>query len=121
MERVAIYPGSFDPITEGHMDIIRRGLTLFDRVIVVITHNPDKRGCFTVSQRLTLMRKCCEGLDRVSCDSYTGLTTDYAKRVGACAMLRGLRAGDWQSEQNLALINARLAPEVETVFLAAKP
>lgn len=121
MERIAIYPGSFDPITAGHMDIIRRGLKLFDRIIVLITHNPDKKGCFPVEERLRLIRKCCEGLPGVSCDSYTGLTTEYAVRAGACAMLRGLRAGDWAGEQNLALINSRLAPEVETLFLSCMP
>ena len=122
MERTAIYAGSFDPVTEGHLDILRRGLTLFDRVIVVITHNPDKRGCFTVPEREALLRKCTRDMPGVSVDSWSGLTTAYARRVGACAMLRGLRdGGDWQAEQRLALINRRLCPEAETVFLTALP
>lgn len=122
MERIAIYAGSFDPVTVGHLDIIRRGLQLFERIVIVVGYNPDKKGCFSHEERIAMLRKCTEDMSRVSIDSWTGLTIEYAKKAGACAMLRGLRDGsDWQSEQRLALINRGLCPEIETVFLTAQP
>ena len=122
MERICVYPGSFDPVTEGHMDVIRRACRLFDRVIVAVLHNPAKRGCFTVEERKELLRRACADLPQVTVDSDDGMTVEYVRRMGGCAMIRGLRsAHDLDSEQTLAQLNSRLAPEVETVFLAARP
>ena len=122
MERIAIYPGSFDPVTTGHMDIIRRAAGLFDHLIVCVSHNPAKQGLLPVEERIRLLQRCCGDLPNVTVDSTAGLTIRYAQRMGACAMIRGLRSvKDFQSEQELAQINQRLAPEVETVFLLSRP
>ena len=121
-ERVCICPGSFDPVTEGHMDIIRRAAALFDRVIVVVLHNPAKRGFFTVEQRLELLRAACATLPQVTVDASAGMTAVYAASCHADAMVRGLRGtADWESEQVLAQWNRRLAPETDTLFLASAP
>lgn len=122
MERVCIYPGSFDPITCGHMDVIRRSCALFDRVVVAVNRNPAKAGCFPMEERVELIELCCRDLPQVSVVCHEGLTVELARRVGACAMVRGLRAvSDFESEETLAQINRRLAPEVDTVFLTARP
>ena len=122
MERIAVYPGSFDPVTTGHMDLIRRAAVLFDKVYVCVLHSPVKKGCFPVERRVELLRAACAGLPNVTVDADTGLTVDYARRVGACALLRGLRSEkDYQAEEELAQLNRRLAPELETVFLLSAP
>lgn len=116
--RVCVYPGSFDPITVGHMDIIRRSVSLFDRVVVAVLHNPQKTGCFTLDERLEMLRDCCRDLPAVSVETFDGLTMDFARRVGACAVVRGIRtAADYPMEESLARINQRICPEVETVLL----
>ena len=121
-ERICIYPGSFDPITEGHLDIIRRAAALYDRVIVAVLRHPTKPGCFTWEERVDMIRRACAGIPNVEAASFAGLTTACARQVHACAMLRGLRAAcDFESERELAQINQRLAPEIETVFLMARP
>lgn len=121
-ERVCLYPGSFDPITVGHMDIIRRAATLFDRVVVAVLHNPAKKGCFSVEERLVFIRRCCAGMENVTVGTFDGLTVEYARQQGACAMVRGLRsARDFDQEQVLAQMNRRLMPEVDTVFLTCDP
>lgn len=121
-ERVCLYPGSFDPITVGHVDIIRRAAALFDRVVVAVLHNPAKKGCFPVEQRLDFIRRCCGGMTNVTVGTFDGLTVEYARQQGACAMVRGLRsAADFEQEQVLAQMNHRLMPEVETVFLTCEP
>ena len=121
-ERVCICPGSFDPVTVGHLDIIRRAAALFDRVIVVVLHNPAKRGFFTVEQRIRLLRAACASLPQVTVDASDGMTVDYARAHHADAMVRGLRSvGDFESESVLAQWNRRLAPETETLFMVSAP
>ncbi len=121
-ERIAIYPGSFDPITIGHLDIIKRSAKLFDKVIVVVMSNYRKAGshAFSVEERVELVKKCTEGLDNVETDSYMGLLADYARQQGAVAIVKGLRAvSDFEDEFQQALINKKLNGEIETVFMAA--
>lgn len=118
--RIAIYPGTFDPITNGHLDIARRAGHLFDKVIIAVGENKQKRPIFTVAQRMALIREAARDFDhsQVEVDSFQGLTIDYAQRVGAQAIVRGLRVmTDFEWELQLALINDRLAPEIETVCL----
>lgn len=119
MERIAVYPGSFDPVTNGHLDIIERGLKLFDKIIVAILYNPNKKSLFSVEERLDLLRITMADFDhRVEVDSFDGLLVDYANRCGAHAILRGMRAvSDFEYEFQLALMNRKLNREVQTVFL----
>ena len=118
MQRVAIYPGSFDPVTNGHIDIVARGLTLFDKIIVAILHNPAKKSLFTVEERVELLTICLKNNPAIEIDSFGGLLVDYAARKNAQAILRGLRAvSDFEYEFQLALMNRRLNREVQTVFL----
>ena len=117
-KRRAIYPGSFDPVTYGHIDLIRRALLLFDEVFVVVAENPEKRPLFAVEERVNLMRRAVGVLRGVHVDSFNGLTVDYAKREKAQSIIRGLRAtSDFDYEFQLALTNRELAKEVDTIFL----
>lgn len=118
MQRIAIYPGSFDPVTNGHIDIVERGLKLFDKIIVAILHNPAKKSLFTVEERVELLTICLKNNPAIEIDSFGGLLVDYAARRNAQAILRGLRAvSDFEYEFQLALMNRRLNREVQTVFL----
>lgn len=118
-ERVALYPGSFDPITLGHIDILERATAIFDRVVVSVLRNPAKQPLFSVDERLDLIRAAIEPLDgEVTVDSFDGLTVEHARQVGAIAIVRGLRAlSDFETEFQMALMNRRLEPDVHTVFL----
>lgn len=117
-ERVAIYPGSFDPITNGHLDILERALRLFDRVIVGLAENVRKQPLFSAEERAAMVRASIGAEKRVEVDSFEGLLVDYARRRGATAIIRGLRAiADFEYEFQLAHMNRHLAPDVETVFL----
>jgi pantetheine-phosphate adenylyltransferase len=118
MNRTALYPGSFDPVTNGHLDIIHRARALFEHVVVAIAVNPNKQGLFTFEERATLLRSILNGAPGIEVDSFTGLLADYVKRRGARAIVRGLRAvADFEYEFQLGLMNRRLAPEVDTLFL----
>ncbi|MCL2669178.1 MAG: pantetheine-phosphate adenylyltransferase [Syntrophaceae bacterium] len=118
MKRIAVYPGSFDPITNGHADIIERGLRMFDELVVLVAYNPGKKSLFTVDERMMMIRDVIKDTPNVRVDSHHGLLVDYAKGIGAKFMLRGLRAlSDFEYEFQLALINRRLSREIETVFL----
>lgn len=118
--RHALYAGSFDPVTLGHVDIIRRGAALFERVTVGIGINPDKQPLFDPEHRVALLRAVVGSLTNVDVDCFSGLTVDYARQLGASVMLRGVRTvSDMDAEFSLALANQTLAPEVETVFLMA--
>ena len=118
MRKVAIYPGSFDPVTNGHIDIIERGLKLFDKVIVSILHNPGKENLFTLDERLEMLKDCLKKFNNIEIDSFDGLLVDYAATRNADAILRGLRAmSDFEYEFQMALMNRRLNREVQTVFL----
>jgi len=118
MEKIAIYPGSFDPVTNGHMDIIERGLSIFDRIIITILENPAKQVLFTVSERMELLAESLKEFSNIEIASYGGLLVDYAKQRGAHAILRGMRAvSDFEYEFQMALMNRRLDREIQTVFL----
>ena len=117
-ERIAVYPGSFDPVTFGHLDILDRAMPIFDRVVVGVLANPSKEPLFTVEERITLMRACVAEKANVEVTSFDGLTVDFAKATGAIAIVRGLRVlSDFESEFQMALMNRRLNPSVNTVFL----
>ena len=118
MKKIAVYPGSFDPITNGHVDIIKRGLGVFDELIVLIAYNPNKKMLFPVEERVEMIREVIRDFKNIRVDSFDGLLVDYAKVAGANVILRGLRAlSDFEYEFQLALINRRLNRDVETVFL----
>ncbi len=118
MPKIAVYPGSFDPVTNGHLDIIKRGLTMFDELIVAILHNPAKNTLFTVKERLDLLEKSLKGISRVKVDTFSGLTVDYVVQKKADVILRGMRAtSDFEYEFQLALMNRRLNKDIQTVFL----
>lgn len=118
-ETIAVYPGTFDPITMGHLDIIHRGLNLFDRVVIAVAVNVAKQPLFSCAERLQMIRDCFpDSEQRVEVDTVEGLLVDYAYRKGAKAIIRGLRAvSDFDYEFQLALMNRRIEREVETVFL----
>lgn len=117
-ERIAVYPGSFDPVTFGHLDILDRALPIFDRVVVGVLANPAKEPLFTVEERIELMRACVAGKLNVEVTSFDGLTVDFAEATGAIAIVRGLRVlSDFELEFQMALMNRRLNPSVNTVFL----
>ena len=116
--RVAVVPGSFDPITNGHMDIIERTSALFDRVVVLVAANAEKKPSFTPEERVLLIEKCIGKYDNVMVDCFDGLLVDYVKQVGACAIVKGLRAmSDFEYEFQMALYNKKLYPEAETLFM----
>ena len=116
---IAIYPGSFDPITLGHLDIIQRGCRLFERVIVAVLRNPSKSPLFTVQERVTQIRRSTPHLNNVEVDSFDGLTVNYARLRQAQVLLRGLRVlSDFEKELQMAHTNKTLSDRIETVFLA---
>ncbi|MGI8847951.1 MAG: pantetheine-phosphate adenylyltransferase [Candidatus Dormibacteria bacterium] len=118
-ERVALYPGSFDPVTLGHLDILERASLIFDRVVMAVLRNPGKEPLFTALERIELIRDSVGELgNRVEITAFEGLTVDFAERVGATAIVRGLRVvSDFENEFQMALMNRRLNPRVHTVFL----
>ncbi len=118
MQKIAIYPGSFDPVTNGHIDIAERGLKIFDKIIVAILHNPIKKFLFSVEERAEMLRTSFEAYPNIEIETFDGLLVDYASRKGSIAILRGMRAvSDFEYEFQLALMNRRLNREVQTVFL----
>jgi pantetheine-phosphate adenylyltransferase len=118
MKRIAIYPGSFDPVTNGHLDILERGLQIFDRIIVVILKNPKKQYLFSLDERIDMLKSSLQDFRNVEWDTFDGLLVDYAVRRKAQAVLRGLRAlSDFEYEFQMALMNRRLNREIQTVFL----
>jgi pantetheine-phosphate adenylyltransferase len=120
-ERVALYPGSFDPLTNGHLDVLFRARRLADRVIVAILENDSKKPLFSVEERLEMIREIVGADEGVSVRSFSGLLVDFAAQTGATLLVRGLRAiSDYEYELQMALMNRRLAPSIETVFLMAK-
>jgi pantetheine-phosphate adenylyltransferase len=117
---VAIYPGSFDPITNGHLDLIERGAAFFDKLIVSILRNDEKQALFSVEERMEMLSEVVGGFSNVEVGSFDGLLVDYAAQNGASVILRGIRAvSDYEYELQMALMNRRLRPEIETVFLMA--
>ena len=118
---IAICPGSYDPVTLGHLDIITRTSRIFDHVIVAMMINPNKKTSFTVEERIDLLRRATEGIPGVEVVGFTGLLADYAHRRGATAIVKGLRAvTDFEYEFQMALTNKKLAPDVETLFMTTR-
>jgi pantetheine-phosphate adenylyltransferase len=118
MERIAIYPGSFDPVTNGHLDILERGLKLFDKIILAILTNPKKNFLFTLEERIAMLEESLKEFPNVEIDTFDGLTVDFAAQCKAQGILRGLRAmSDFEYEFQMALMNRRLNREIQTVFL----
>jgi len=118
MHVTAVYPGTFDPFTNGHIDLVRRALRLFPRLIVAVARNPHKAPLFTLEERLAIIREAVESLPRVEVDSFDALTVDYVRMKGAQVILRGVRAvSDFESEFAMALMNRKISEEIETVFL----
>lgn len=121
-KKIAVYAGSFDPVTLGHLDVIRRGAGLFDEVVVAVGHNVRKQRLIPLDARLDALRQCTAALPNVRVDTFEGLLVHYCKRIGAKAILRGLRAvTDFEFEFQIGLANMDMAPEVETTFLLSDP
>ena len=119
--KIAIYPGSFDPVTSGHLNIIQRAANIFDRLIVCVMVNAGKNPMFTLEERVELIRRVTHTLPNVEVDSSSELLADYAKRRGSCVIVKGLRAGsDFENEFQMALINHKINPELDTMFLTAE-
>jgi pantetheine-phosphate adenylyltransferase len=117
---VAVYPGSFDPVTNGHLDLIRRSVRLVDRLIVAVLNNTSKQPLFSLEERKLMLREATAGLADIEVDSFDGLLVDYAEQRGAQAIVRGIRAiSDYESEMQMALLNRHLRPGTETIFLMA--
>lgn len=115
---LAIYPGSFDPLTNGHLDLIERGRQLFDHLVVAILTNLEKDPLFTIEERVTMLREATAGMENVSVDTFSGLLVDYATEKKARVIMRGVRAfSDYEYELQMALMNRKLQPHLETVFL----
>ena len=117
-KNTAIYPGTFDPPTNGHLDLIERGSKIFDELVVAILRNPEKAPLFSVTERVGMLKELTAHYNNVSVDTFDGLTVDYAVKVGASSVLRGIRAlSDYEYELQMALMNRKLRPELETVFM----
>lgn len=115
---IAVYPGSFDPVTNGHIDVACRAREIFDEVIISVARNGSKQALFSVDERVQLLEAAVAAMPGIRVDTFDGLTVDYARTVGATALVRGLRAvSDFEYEFQIALMNRKLAPELETVFL----
>ena len=118
MKRIGVYPGSFDPVTNGHLDLVERGRRHFDKLIIAVLSNEEKRPVFTTEKRVEMFREAVTSWDNVEVDSFGGLLVDFARRIGASMILRGIRAvTDLEYEMQMAMMNRRLEPEVETLFL----
>lgn len=122
MERIAVFPGSFDPVTRGHEDVVRRALSLFDKIIVAVGENATKNTLFEKEQRLSWLRSVFADTENVEIKSYSGLTVDFCRRSGAGYILRGLRSvADFEFERGIGQMNKLMIPSVETIFLLCAP
>lgn len=120
--KIAIYPGSFDPITKGHLDILKTAAGIFDKVIIAVAKNSEKHGFLPVEKRVQLIKESVKDIENVEVDSFDGLTINYAHKKGATVLIRGLRAvSDFEYEMQLSQANSALDPDVKTVFLTTKP
>jgi len=116
--RIAVYPGSFDPITNGHLNIIERATNIFDKIIVGVANNPKKSTLFSAQERIDMIKEVTKNLEKVKIQSFSGLLIDFIKSNKASIIIRGMRAiSDFEHESQLALMNKRLAPEIETIFM----
>jgi len=120
--KIAIYPGSFDPITKGHLDILKNAAEIFDKVIIAVAHNGNKKGFLTTEERVELIKQSIKDIPNVEVDSFSGLTIEYAKKHNAEVLIRGLRAvSDFEYEMQLSQANSALCSNIKTVFLTTKP
>jgi len=120
--RIGIYPGSFDPLTNGHLDIIKRAAQLFDMLYVAVARNSTKKPLFSVEERLEIIQECCEGNGSIKIVAFDGLLADFCLKNDVSFIVRGLRAtADYEYEQALSVMNKKLAPEIETLFFTASP
>lgn len=116
--RLAIYPGSFDPVTNGHIDILEKTSKLFDRIVIAVVHNVGKNALFSLNERVSLIKESTSHIPNVEVESFSGLLVDYVKQKEACAIIRGLRTvTDFEYEMHIAMINRKMLPEVETIFI----
>ncbi len=120
--KIAVYPGSFDPVTKGHIDILKNGAEIFDKVIIAVAKNSEKSAFLTVDERVKLIQESVKDIENVEVDSFDGLTIEYAKKCGAKVILRGLRAvSDFEYEMQLSQANSALSSDIKTIFLITKP
>lgn len=120
--KIAVFPGSFDPITKGHVDLVKRALPLFDKIIVAVGTNSQKKGLFSVKQRIAWINKVFAKDDKIVADTFKGLTVHYCEKVGAQYLLRGLRqASDFDYEKTISQLNKSMSEKIETVFLISRP
>ena len=118
--RLALFPGSFDPFTMGHLDVLKSALKLFDKVVVAVGYNSSKGGLFSPEARVELIKKAIGDMERVEVDSYTGLTVDYCRKIGAVCIIRGLRTTtDFELESVIAQANRKMAPDISSIFIPA--
>ncbi len=118
MKDTALYPGTFDPVTLGHVDIIRRATRLFDKLVVAVADNPEKQSLFTVKERVKLLEQATGDIEKATVTSFNELTAKFARSIGAAAIIRGIRAiSDFEFEFQMALMNRKIEPDVETVYL----
>lgn len=119
--KIAIYPGSFDPVTYGHIDIIKRAVGIFDKIIIAVGENSQKKYLFSLKERTMMLKEAVKGIGSVSIEHFSGLMIDFAEKKGAAAIIRGLRAvSDFEHEFQLALTNRRLNPKIETIFIMTR-
>lgn len=120
--KIAVYPGSFDPITKGHLDILKTGAEIFDKVIIAVARNSEKKGFLPIEERVKLIKESVKDIENVETDSFEGLTIEYAKKKGAKVLIRGLRAvSDFEYELQLSQANSAMCEDIKTVFLTTKP
>ena len=116
--RLAVYPGSFDPVTNGHIDILEKTSKIFDKIIVAVVHNVSKKALFTLDERVELIRESTKQLNNIEVECFSGLLANYLRDREACAIIRGLRTvADFEYEMHMAMINKRLIPDVDTIFI----
>ncbi len=122
MEKIAVFPGSFDPITKGHESVVKRALPLFDQIVIAIGKNPEKKFLFPIEKRKTWIEKVFADYPKIKVSTFTGLTVDYCRKINAKYLLRGLRtSADFEFERRIGQINKKLYPEIETVFFLTTP
>ena len=121
-KKIALYPGSFDPITNGHLDVLERASLMFDEVVIAVLKHPSKKSFLTIEQRVELIKETIKGMNNVFVDCFDGLTVEYARKIGAKFLIRGLRTiTDFEYEVQLCQTNQVIAPDIDTVFLSTKP
>ena len=121
-QKIALYPGSFDPITNGHLDVLERASRMFDNVVIAVLNHPNKVAFLSVDERVSLIKEAVKSMKNVSVDSFAGLTVEYARQIGARFLIRGLRSiTDFEYEIQLCQTNHVIAPEIDTVYLSTKP